>query len=549
MNSKKNYLGLVGLMLVGFIGNLDVSAMNIALPSIQKYFNSDLSTVMWVTLIFVLVSTSVLIPICKLGDMFGRKKVLLICLLIFSIASVLCAVSNSLSILILGRGLQALGASALMTISIPLALDICSKEKRNLIAGIWGGICALAIAVGPTLGGYIIQCSSWRYIFFINIPICLISFILVFSFVEESFNQNGNKSIDFIGTIILAAALSTLTYSVNEGKTYGFTSKKILILFIISAICFIAFTILEKVISNPIIDFSLFKIRSFSVSSCTSGFIMILNVIFSTFITLFFSKISNYTSFESGNILLFYALGFMVSAITAGKLTTKFKISTVTFFSVIICIISIFLVINIAPTTTKTNFIIILFIAGLGYGAPCSQLVASALSDVPNEKSGLASGLNNVISKVFLLLLTAIMTSILVSRENIALTNTKKYLISNVSSSQVLDKKTKSIIKGSLVSLNENNFSLIQKNITLNLKKDTQTTIKNSSNIKTREALLQKTSHINNYLTKTIKATKVEGMKNFSNAFTTTFKLSFIFLGISILLCPFVNPNRSKDNI
>ncbi|PJI07449.1 MULTISPECIES: MFS transporter [Clostridium] len=548
MDNKKSYLGLVGLLLVGFIGNIDISVVNIALPSIEKYFNSDLNTVMWITLIFALVSTSTLIPICKLGDMFGRKKVLLICLIIFSIASVICAISHSLSILILGRGLQALGASALMTISIPLALDIFPKEKRNLIAGIWGAICALAIAVGPSLGGYIIQCSSWRYIFFINIPICLISFILIFSFTEESFNQNGNKSIDFIGTIILAAALSTLTYSLTEGNNYGFTSKRILALFILSAICFIGFTPLEKAISNPIIDFSLFKIRSFSISSCTIGFLTIISVIFSNFINFFFNGISNYTASESGNIIFFYALGLMISSIIAGKLTTKFKISTVVFFSVIICIISIFLVTHVTPNTTKLNFIIILFIAGLGSGAPSGQLVASALSDVPNEKSGLASGLTNIIAKLFFLVLTAIMTCSLTYRENIAFNNTKKYLISNVSSSQVLDKKTKSIIKGSLVSLNENNFSLIQKNITLNLKKDAQTTIKNSSDTKTRELLLQKTPYINNYLTKTIKTTKVELKKNYSNAFTTTFKLSFIFLVISILLCPFVNPSHKYSD-
>ncbi|MDD3224878.1 MAG: MFS transporter [Clostridium sp.] len=546
MDNIKNYLGLVGLLLVGFIGNLDISVVNIALPSIEKYFNSDLNTVMWLTLIFALVSTSALIPICKLGDMFGRKKVLLICLIIFSIASVLCAISHSLNILILSRGLQALGASALMTISIPLALDIFPKGKRNFIAGIWGAICALAIAIGPSLGGYIVQFSSWRYIFFINIPICLISFILIFSFIGESFNQNNNKSIDFIGTIILAAALSTLTYLLTEGNTYGFTSKKILTLFIISAICFIAFTLLEKAISNPIINFSLFKIRSFFISSCTIGFLTIISVIFSNFINFFFNGISSYTSSESGNIIFFYALGLMISSIIAGKLTTKFKISTVTFFSVIICTISIFLLIHISPNTTKTNFIIILFIAGLGSGAPNSQLVASALSDVPNEKSGLASGLTNIIAKLFFLVLTAIITCSLTYRENIAFNNTKKYLINNVSSSQVLDKKTKSIIKTSVVSLNENNFSLIQKNITLNLKKDAQTTIKNSSDTKTKKTMLQKVTYINNYLTKTIKATKVESMKYYSNAFTTTFKLSFIFLVISILLCPFVNPNRKR---
>lgn len=517
MDNKKNYLGLIGLFLVGCVGSLDISVVNIALPSIGRYFNSNLNSVMWIMLIFILVNVSILIPICKLGDMYGMKKVLLICLGIFTSASILCAVSNSLTILILGRGIQAVGASALITLSIPLAFNIFPKEKKNAIAGIWGAVCALATAIGPSLGGYIIQRFSWRYIFFINIPICIISFLLIFNFIKENFVPDNNKKIDFMGTIFLAAALSTLILSLTKVNAGSFTSKMTLGLLIISITCFAAFIILENFISNPIIDFSLFKIRSFLVSSCAFGFVTITSVIFSNFINFFFNGISNYTSSESGNIMFFFALGIMVSSIIAGKLTGRFKTSTVVLFSTVICMIAIFLVIHITPDTTKTDFIIILFIAGLGTGAPSGQLIASALSDIPNEKSGVASGLNNIIGKLFFLVLTAIMTCSLTYGEDIATNNTKKYLIKNISYSQVLDKGTKDIVIKDLSSINKNNFSSLQKK--LGTKK---------------------------YLAKTLKNTETEFKKNYSNAFTSTFKLGFIPLLILVLVCPFVNPDNKK---
>ena len=235
-NKKKAIWGFIGLLLVGFMGNLDYSIVTVALPSIQEHFNTSLNNIMWVNLIFSLVGTSILIPMAKLGDMFGRKKVLLFCLSIFVISSAMCGISPSLPILILGRGLQALGTSALMTISIPLALDIFPHEKRNTIAGIWGGVSGLAVAAGPSLGGYITEYINWKYIFFINLPLGLIGFILIFRFIKESFDQNCNRQIDFIGSITLAVALSTFTYAITKGNEFGFTSKKILILFIISAI-------------------------------------------------------------------------------------------------------------------------------------------------------------------------------------------------------------------------------------------------------------------------------------------------------------------------
>lgn len=540
-NKKKEILGFIGLLLVGFIGNLDFSVVTVVLPSIQEHFNASLNNIMWVNIIFSLVGTSVLIPISKFGDMFGRKKILLICLSIFVISSALCGISPSLQFLILSRGLQALGASALMTISIPLVLDIFPKEKTNIIAGIWGGVSGLAVSIGPSLGGYIAQYVNWRYIFFINLPIGIIGFILIFQFVNESFDHNCNKKIDFVGCIILAMALSTFTYSLTKGNDYGFTSKRIIILFVICSISFIAFLILENTISNPIIDFSLFKIRSFTVSSSISGLIGIVSIIAFNFMSFFFKSILNYSSLESGNILFFLAFGFIISSVIAGKLASKFKISYIIFFSLIICIISIILLTSITPNTAKINFIIILFTAGLGIGAPGAQLVATAISDVPSEKNGLASGLNNIILKLFSLVLFAIMTCSLTNNLNYAFNTTKKHLIYNVSSSQIIDKNIKDIVVTKLNCLNQTNSKEILKDINLELQKNSSLPVMNNSTIQSQK-------QIQKYLITTMDDSQTELVKNYSKAFSNTFKIGFIFLVLALLLCPFVNPKAKRNN-
>jgi EmrB/QacA subfamily drug resistance transporter len=463
MNTKsKRILGFMGLLLVGFMGNLDFSVVSVTLPSIQEHFNTNITNIMWINLIFSLVGTSVLIPIAKFGDMFGRKKVLLLCLSVFVISSALCGFAPSLGVLVLGRGLQALGASALMTISIPIALEIFPNEKRNLVAGVWGGFIGLAIAVGPSIGGYIAEFFNWRYIFFINIPLGVLGFLLIFRFIEESTAYKCSREIDWLGILTLAVALSSFTYALTNGTSFGFTSKKILILFSISVISFIVFLIVENKVLNPLIDFSIFKVRSFTVSSVVASLIGVVTIIAFNFINFFFKSISNYTTLESGNVLFFLALGLIVSSLISGKLASRFKISHIIFFSILICFIAVALLTSITPNTSKLTFMLLLFIAGLGIGTPGTQLMATALADIPSEKNGLASGLNNLTQKMFMLVLTAIMTCSLVTNLN----NAK------------------------------------------------------------------------------IKAAQSQSLVSSSNAFTSTFKLGFIFLAVALILCPFITPKN-----
>lgn len=467
MNTKnKTILGFIGLLLVGFMGNLDFSVVSVVLPSIQEHFNTNITNIMWINLIFSLVGTSVLIPIAKFGDMFGRKKVLLFCLSIFVISSVLCGFAPSLEVLVLGRGLQALGASALMTISIPIALEIFPNEKRNLVAGVWGSFVGLAIAIGPSIGGYIAEFFNWRYIFFINVPLGILGFILIFKFIKESCYYNCSKKIDWLGILTLATALSCFTYALTSITSFGFTSKIIIVLFLISVMSFIAFLIIENKVSNPLIDFSIFKIRSFTASSIVASLIGVVTIIAFNFINFFFKSISNYTTLESGNILFFLALGLIVSSLVSGKLSSKFKITHIIFSSIIICFIAVALLTSINPNTSKTTFMLLLFIAGLGIGTPGTQLMATALADIPSEKNGLASGLNNLTQKMFMLVLTAIMTCSLAANLNNA--------------------KMKSAQSQLLVSS--------------------------------------------------------------SNAFTSTFKLGFVFLTAALILCPFITPKNNAVN-
>ena len=192
------------------------------------------------------------------------------------------------------------------------------------------------------------------------------------------------------------------------------------------------------------------------------------------------------------------------------------------------------------------HFIIILFISGFGIGAPSAQLVATALADVPSEKNGLASGLNNIIQKIFMLVLTAIMTFTLANNLDNAYNKTKNDLITNVYSSQVLDQKTKNIVIGKLNTLTKTNSEKVQNDINLELQKNNSLSAINNMSVEEKKQLVQKQNQIVKYLTTTIKGGQDEMLTNSSNSFTSTFKMSYVLLVIALLLCPFVNPNFKK---
>ena len=195
MKSTKKFMAFMGISIAAFLGTLDSTIVNIALPTITNYFNSTVNDTSWVTTIYVLAMSVFMITGSKLADQFGRKKLMLIGIFLFGVTSALCSFSNSLIILIVMRFIQGIGGAILTPIVLPMGLEIFGKEKRQTVVGAAGAIVAMAAASGPPLGGLLIEYINWRAVFFVNIPFCIICFILVLIFITESYDDTVSKKL------------------------------------------------------------------------------------------------------------------------------------------------------------------------------------------------------------------------------------------------------------------------------------------------------------------------------------------------------------------
>ena len=209
MNKKHQIISFV-VIILGFFMALDTTIVNITLPTMTEYFNTTMSHISWVVNAYNLTFTAIILTASRLADQFGRKKLFLTGVFLFTISSLLSGISHSLEILILLRAVQGLSAAFVVPVAMPLSAEIFPPEKRGTIMALWGAFAGLAAASGPTLGGILTHFFNWRYIFFINVPIGCICILLTMKFIKESYDQAASKSIDFGGIITVSTAMFCL---------------------------------------------------------------------------------------------------------------------------------------------------------------------------------------------------------------------------------------------------------------------------------------------------------------------------------------------------
>lgn len=225
MKSLRGRLGLIALCLIMFIVTLDTTITNIALPDITKYFNASVTNTNWISTIYVLAMSVFIIPAAKFGDQFGRKKIMLLGLGLFGIGSLLCGLSENLIFLIAVRFMQGIGGAIVTPIMIPLSVSLFGRKKATDAVGTIGAVTAVAAAAGPPIGGLVLQYFTWKYIFFINLPIVILTFVLITTCFDESYDTTVSKKIDELGLVLFLAGIAQLTYVLIKGYDMGWTSK------------------------------------------------------------------------------------------------------------------------------------------------------------------------------------------------------------------------------------------------------------------------------------------------------------------------------------
>jgi EmrB/QacA subfamily drug resistance transporter len=419
MDNSKNkqhwVLPVLIVMIGGFMSILDSSIVNVAISTMMDVFHASASQIEWVVTVYML-ALGVVIPFSGwAGDKFGYKNLYIFSLIMFTFGSLLCTLSWSVGTLIIARIIQALGGGLLMPILMTVVKKIVPEGSFGTAMGIVGVALLIAPALGPTVGGYLVEYVGWKWIFTINIPIGIIGLVLAFFFLPK-FEKTTVNRLDIGGAATIVVMLFSLLLALSKGGDWGWTSLLTLSLLLLSLLTFCIFIILELRISSPLLNLRIFKHRNFSFANITT---MITTVgLFSGifFVPLFLQNIKGLGALETGLIMLPGALASGLLMPIVGKLFDRFGAKPLAIFGILSLSITTYLLHNIDVTTSNTQIIFWMIIRGVGMSFAAVSAQAASLDSVSKREVGDASAISNIISRVSGSLGIAILTTILTSR-------------------------------------------------------------------------------------------------------------------------------------
>lgn len=379
-----------------FMVLLDASIVVTALPTIQNHFHATLFDLQWVVDAFTLTLAALMLTGGTLGDRFGRKRIFLLGLVLFLIGSTFCEFAPTLGWLLFGRVIQGIGAAALAPGSLSvLASAFPEPSERTRAIGIWASVSGLGLAIGPLAGGWLIGIANWSAIFFVNLPIGLLTLVLSILKLSESRNPNARR-IDLPGQVLVTGTLFCLVMALIEGSSAGWTSPLILALFIGATVCLLAFLFVEAQVPEPMVPLRLFANRVFSAANVASvilGFAMMGSLFF---LVQFLQNVQGYSAFETGLRTLPASVGIFAIAPFVGRLTARIGPRLPIILGALLGATALFLLATTLQSDTSyvtLGWQIALF--GIGCGIMMTPLTAAVLSATPQERSGLGSSLLN----------------------------------------------------------------------------------------------------------------------------------------------------------
>jgi EmrB/QacA subfamily drug resistance transporter len=384
---------MLGISLGVLMYTIDTSIVNIALPTLVKDLRTDFATVQWVGLSYVLVVTSLVLGAARLGDMLGKKPLYLGGLIVFTVSSLLCGLAPSIEVLIGARALQGLGAVMISALGAAIIVEVFPASERGKALGVIGAVVSAGIALGPSIGGILIGISGWRSIFLVNIPIGILASFVVNKYVPVGQRTDLRQSFDLWGSIAISAVLVCFSLGMTEGQRYGFTGSLPLGLLLGSAIGLVGFIFLESRVAQPMLDLSLFRAQTFSLSLLT-GWLVFMALGGSSFTIPFFLQLVMHYPIEHIGLLMAITpiIGGLVSPL-AGNLSDRFGTRSVMLIGLILMTIGCVAVSTLNAQIRDLDYILRVIPLGLGWGIFQSPNNGAILGAVPPQRLGIASGL------------------------------------------------------------------------------------------------------------------------------------------------------------
>ncbi len=375
-----------------FMVMLDNTVVNVSLPSIQRSLHASLSALEWTVNAYTLTFAVLMVTGGRLGDIFGRRRMFLFGVAVFGISSAAIGFAPTDTALVAFRAVQGIGAAFMMPATLSIITQAFPAEQRGTAIGTWAGVSALALAIGPVVGGFLTQQVGWRAIFFINPPIAIIATAVTLFAARETRDETVGKSVDLPGIAAITVGLTALVLALVEGNRWHWGSARVISLFVIAALALPAFVAIERRSKAPMVDFNFFRSRTFLGANLVAFFVTFAMLAQFFFLALYMQNILHYSPLQAGVRFLPATVVIIGMGPLAGRLTDRIGPRPLITLGLAVVASALFIQ---SQLTIHTGYGLLLpgfVLMGLGMGLVMSPMSTAAMNSVDRTKAGVASG-------------------------------------------------------------------------------------------------------------------------------------------------------------
>jgi EmrB/QacA subfamily drug resistance transporter len=391
-DSNRAWWTLAGACMGLFVLMLDSTVVTLALPDMQRDLGATAEELQWVLNAYLLTLAVLVVTAGRLGDVFGRRRLFLLGLLVFTGGLVVAATAGGMEVLIVARVIQGLGGAAMLTLSLAIVSEAFDESQRPRALGVWAGVSALALSVGPILGGLLVDSLSWRWVFWIGVPPLLFGLLVTARAARETRDEHADPHVDVAGLAALTVGLAGVVLALVQGGDWGWGSAQTLVVGALGVAGLVAFTALEPRVRAPIVEFDLFENRPY-LGASAAAFCLVgcwWGVIF--YFPQYLQEVLGYSAIASGALVLPITAPMAVISPLAPQLIARVGVRALMTLGMACCTLGMLLLTRVDATSGYTVLLPGFLLFGLSLGLVYAPMSTAAMAAMPHAKAGIAAG-------------------------------------------------------------------------------------------------------------------------------------------------------------